>query len=790
MNFRTAALTITFLFSIALAQHHCGQGEIRDQLKHDHPEIFKNIEAGYPAYQSAMNATRSGKTESVDYVIPVVFHIMHDDGTENISDDQIHDAMRIINDDFNKRNPLLGTVYAPFVSRIGDGKIEFRLAKLDPNGNNTTGIRRIRTNETYAADENSKLVVGGWPRESYLNIWVARSLNGVSSNTLAYALIPAVAENFPNQDGIMCRYSAVGGIGEADPDNASTLSHEIGHCLGLEHTWGQTNDPGLALNCNDDDGITDTPNTIGQLGGCNLTESSCGSTDNMQNMMNYSNCSFMFTEGQVNYMHNVLDNSLADRNQLHTANNLAATGVDELNFANFYSTSNTVCAGDTVFYTDRSAYGANTWNWTFDGGEVHDGNTAFPYVVYNEVGVYNVRQEVSNGTDTRSIMEQNYVQVLDPVGAPMPFMEDFENVSNLAQEGWVPYNAYFDNYEFELSNSVGFSGNKSIMFDNFGNAMSTTDYLHSLSLDLGVFTSANITFNYAYARRSNSSADQMIVELSTDCGENWAPRFQQAGSQLATVSTLENSDWSPSSTSDWESVTLPAVNGALLSEATQMRFVFNSFQGNNLFIDDINITGTWVDVAQLRYPRDGQSGLSEDVQLNWKDIGNTNQYEYEVDTDASFSTPELITGVKDFISTDPTDDDTWLSLDGLTHGGTYFWRVRLIKNGTPEAWSDTWSFTIADNGVDVEERAENQFGLKVYPNPTHDQINIELDVKPQDQFSIQLTDLNGHVLFQESKRDVSGKYRSTLLEPNLAAGVYVVLVTVNDQSYSKRLIVR
>ena len=77
-------------------------------------------------------------------------------------------------------------------------------------------------------------------------------------------------------NGIWLRHDYCGSIGTANPSASKTFVHEVGHWLNLPHTWGSTNEPGLASNCTTDDGVTDTPNTIGSQW-CNYNETTCGS---------------------------------------------------------------------------------------------------------------------------------------------------------------------------------------------------------------------------------------------------------------------------------------------------------------------------------------------------------------------------------------------------------------------------------------------------------------------------------------------------------------------------------
>ena len=245
------------------------------------------------------------------YIIPVVFHIIHDNGPENISDAQVHDAIRVMNDDFNRMNPDWVTVRPDFVDLVADVGIEFRLAQLDPQGNCTNGITRTESDLTYEGDQAMTQLIQ-WPRNRYMNIWVGASANGAAG----YTNYPWVFNNSPQNDGIVVKYDYVGSIGAGSPGRSRTLTHEVGHWLNLRHCWGNSNDPGLEENCSEDDDVEDTPLTIGWTA-CIVSGSSCGSPlDNVENYMEYSYCSKMFTTGQATRMLAALTSTIAQRNSL------------------------------------------------------------------------------------------------------------------------------------------------------------------------------------------------------------------------------------------------------------------------------------------------------------------------------------------------------------------------------------------------------------------------------------------------------------------------------------------
>ncbi|MDX2360110.1 MAG: M43 family zinc metalloprotease [Crocinitomicaceae bacterium] len=198
----------------------------------------------------------AGNKSNHHYRIPVVFHIIHQYGSENVSDSEVYTEMQVINDQFLGNDPDSVNLVDEFVNLHSNTNIEFVLASIDPDGNCTNGIDHIYSHETQAGDDFSKL--NQWNRANYLNIWITDNL-GVSG-AAAYAYRPASTDG-PGFwiDGIISNDAYVNG------GDGNTLTHEIGHYLNLPHVFGDSDliNDGPTI-CNDD-GIEDTPPTKGHL---------------------------------------------------------------------------------------------------------------------------------------------------------------------------------------------------------------------------------------------------------------------------------------------------------------------------------------------------------------------------------------------------------------------------------------------------------------------------------------------------------------------------------------------
>ncbi len=133
------------------------------------------FQQGYPLQNNRSAGNVSAQQSPPQYIIPIVFHIIHEYGSENISDAQVLDAMRILNQDYRKLNADTSIIVPTFQGIAADAQIEFRLAQLDPNGNCTNGIDRIYSSETNVGDDGSKL--NYWNRARYLNVWVVKAIS-------------------------------------------------------------------------------------------------------------------------------------------------------------------------------------------------------------------------------------------------------------------------------------------------------------------------------------------------------------------------------------------------------------------------------------------------------------------------------------------------------------------------------------------------------------------------------------------------------------------------------------
>lgn len=463
--------------------------------------------------QIAENAAALYKKSAGVRIIPVVFHIFHTNGPENISREQILDQIRILNEDFRNKNSNKGNTRSVFQNLVTDAEIEFRLAKTDPNGNCTDGIVRQYNTLTENGDDEVKYY-SFWNSKKYLNIWVVKNIiSDPGSVTLGYAQFPGWGAE--ETDGIIVRSDQIGSIGTASfPSTGKngmgrTCTHEIGHWLGLFHTFQS--------GCSGGDQVGDTPPTSASASGCfnaNTSKNTCSNdvpnmVDMLENYMDYTDgaCVTMFTIGQKARIDGVLNSSSGFRRLLTSSSNLDATGI---------------------------------------------------------------AKPVPNAA------------VLD-----LPFMEGAETI-DLSSSTWQVFSNGGES--FTTTPSASSAGSKSFFFNNYNSSiLNQRDELMSPAINFNI-SDPGLHFRWAYAQKVDLNNDTLKVYVSRECGHNWELKFEKSGADLASAPIAFN-EFYPTTNAEWRNWMIPLreLEG---EKNVRIMFHFMSRKGNNLFIDDINITNS------------------------------------------------------------------------------------------------------------------------------------------------------------------------------------------------------
>jgi hypothetical protein len=357
------------------------------------------------------------------FIIPVLVHVYYTDLFPSVSAQQVVDMIALANLDLRGNNSDTADVASPFRDLVSDLSVELRLAHLDTNGNCTSGI------DYHWWDGAGFLPdVSGSTQNTarYLNIYVHQDYN-------SHSYIPSPGSPLPGDpwDGItMTTWDVL--------ISPRVLAHEVGHWVGLYHTFGDTNDSGV--DCGDD-GVADTPITKGSVPGtCDTTLSQCtpGTIENVDNMMDYSNCEKMFTTGQAERVAAVMTDTTIARYMHCTPENLLLTGVDIPSTcplsSDFHITTFLHCDSSEVrFHPLSTGQIPDQLAWSFPGGSPAMSTEDEPHITYTSGGTYSAQLIACFGTDCDTVAHDFTVEPITGLQnnglsvASTPWSEDFEN---------------------------------------------------------------------------------------------------------------------------------------------------------------------------------------------------------------------------------------------------------------------------------------------------------------------------------------------------------------------------
>ncbi len=592
--------------------------------------VKQQVSAATGSYENTRNSffetidpilKQTDQPEGVIYKIPVIVHIIYQTAEDNITREQVLDAISVLNRDYRRLNADTSITRAIFKPVAADTEIEFVLAKLDPQGNCTEGITRTFSNLSANASDNVKSLIH-WDNKKYVNIWVVKNIAIGGGTVLGYAYKPAGPTQSYIQDGIVIRHDHFGAIGTAlHPTLGSqaigrTLVHEMGHYLGLDHTF----EGGCSVNGGDH--CADTPPVFQNNFGCQIGINSCTNDnpdlpDQVENYMDYSDddCYNMFTNNQKGIMRASLA-SFNLRGSLVSSTNILFTGTTPNQVLPcvpkpFFKADNTlVCEGSTVQFTDKTYMGNPTsYLWTFAGGNPVTSTDQNPVITYATKGNYDVTLVTTNASGTTDTVQKGHISVRSQTNTPYvnAFGDDFE-LYPIPNENWhvVPG---LDTMNFRYFSKVAFAGSSCVTVQNFNAYKDEVDAMISHTINLSNSKSLSLTFRYAFAERIMNNSDALRIYVSDDCGATWNLESARLGPLLRTTTArINDTAWYPTLATNWAMATLSLDKYAYNPTPIMLKFEFENGGGNNFYLDEVLLTTTigteelFADASPLVYP--------------------------------------------------------------------------------------------------------------------------------------------------------------------------------------------
>lgn len=596
----------------AFAQQ-CLTDKVNFDILKKNAELMKRHMALYQNVPAVSNNKRATKI-----IIPVVFHVIHTNGPENISKAQIEDQIRILNEDYSFTNPNRTSIRSIFQGVAATMDIEFRLAKIDPNGNCTDGINRVYSSKSVnAGDAVKKLPLARWPNEKYLNIWVVNNINsdGAPGTILGFAYFPSTSSGvtYSNLDGVIVRADYVGSIGTSNASRAGrVLTHEIGHYLGLIHPFQDSCGIDSASAAAGNDHCDDTPPVAGTFtnANCDPNSNSCHNDrpdlpDMFENYMDYSegHCQAMFTLDQKAIVYNTFA-TFAHRINLISEANLIATGVVDRvmsPLAGITSTNQMICAGKSVTFYEISCQSPITSrSWTFEGGNISTSTVASPTVTYANPGTYKVTLTVTNAQGSNTITKESYITVLPGEAIDKGYLvEGFENPAFQPADGWTVVKEEGQE-TFMHDPNVGYKSTSCLVapissLDRVGKRYR----LISPRVDLRPISGMipKLSFMCAYSKPNATSHEILRVYTSIDCGNTWVQRYSKQDAALFSTN-YATLNYVPTDNSQWKQHSVPLIT--VQNEANVMFMIeVESDAGGPVYIDNINISQFNTSISEL-----------------------------------------------------------------------------------------------------------------------------------------------------------------------------------------------
>ncbi len=797
-----------FLVSTSIFAQKCAtyEGSLEEQIE-KYPLFYERMEDNNieleEQYTKALNRLNNLKTENDIKIIPVVVHVIHDMGNENISDESIQGALDILNANINGQAAnFLSKTPDVFAAVRGDAKLEFRLAKKDPKGNPTTGINRVRSSLTDEPEPRDAVKsLSYWNSYQYFNIWTVKKFapQDDGNTLLGYAQFPNTGRM--STDGVVLLASQM--------VSGGTLTHEVGHWLGLRHTWGDATcgddnikDTPPAREANFGVNLSDFPYHVGiQNQGC-IGDSLNWAGEMFVNYMDYSSDAdvTMFTKDQTAIMNITLDGSYDEQTGLSTIGfreymwspeNLDSTGTADGYVPPFCTQQPTfvvmnglpsLCQGESILFKgNQPMFGAgniSSFVWDFGDGVTDNSGDNFVSHTYSSVGDFDVSLTVEYD-------ETIALKVVDPNTLPGgPFVYDTLSEDHMVQGTMFELMAMgatniteiqLDSLGlyFGMADSSYFRGfvKKYFYAATYTNTCTTTYTIEKfVSVSNPSSSSTNSSYSYSFEEESDLVGDNGDWKLNQSTNDTSQWSFSSGGNTTWEWSSGVGSDGFSSIKVSADNM-LVGVSTEIVSKAYDLsaftspaiKFswsgaAFNTFPVNELEVTYSNDCGeSWRELGIIGAVETSNAGL-------YTTIFKPNSYEW-----------------KDSVITNPQLKDANIKF-----------KFEYIVNDISNNFYLDNIMIGEEASLMINNQVNNQERISVFPNPVKGNTMIILDNIADKQVEVNLINILGAEVSKLFSGTVVSKYQEITADlTGFEKGIYFVNVISNgDIIMTDKLIVK